>query len=61
MTLDELIDEYELSFMENDWNSLSPKERIALYLSAKEFQRAKMQRTSLNPNDQELPKDIYDD
>ena len=61
MTLDELIDDYEFSLMENDWKSLTSKERIALYLSAKEFQRAKMQRTSLNPNDQELPKDIYDD
>ena len=60
MTLDELIIEYEIEKMQLDWDGLTPRERLALYLNAKEFFKAKMQRTSINPNDSKLPDDIYD-
>ena len=61
MTLDELIGDYEADKLQIDWDTLAPKERLALYLNAKEFFKAKMQRTSINPNDSKLPNDIYHD
>ena len=60
MTLDEFIESIE-SMLEEDIQLLTPKDRIAAWLNAKEFQKAKMQRTSINPNDSKLPDDIYHD
>ena len=61
MSLDDLIEDYEGGNLEEDWKSLTPKDRLSLYLNAKEFFKAKMQRTSINPNDSKLPDDIYND
>ena len=60
MTLDEFIESIE-GMLEEDIQLLTPKERIAAWLNAKEFQKPKMQRTSINPNDSRLPDDIYND
>ena len=60
MTLDEFIKTIE-DMLEEDIKLLTPKDRIAAWLNAKEFQKAKMQRTSINPNDSKLPDDIYHD
>ena len=60
MTLDEFIESIE-SMLEEDIQLLTPKDRIAAWLNAKEFQKAKLQRTSINPNDSKLPDDIYHD
>ena len=61
MTLEEAIELYENDYLETDLQTMQPKDRLSWYTNAKEFQRAKMQRTSINPNDQKLPDDIYTD
>jgi len=52
--LDELI-EYMERDLESVFDTLSPKDKIAMYLNAKEFQKPKRQRTSIDPNDSQLP------
>jgi hypothetical protein len=60
MTLEELREKYIDEKLEADWDSLMPKERIALYLGQmEEYFTPKRQRTSINQNDNELPGDIY--
>ena len=60
MTLEELRKDYIENTLEEDWKSLSPKERVALFLGQmEEFFEPKRQRTSINQNDNELPQDIY--
>jgi len=56
--LDEFIDYMEKD-LESYFDALLPKDKIAMYLNAKEYQRPKRQRTSIDPNDSELPEDIY--
>jgi hypothetical protein len=56
--LDEFI-EYMERDLESIFDTLSPKDKIAMYLNAKEFQKPKRQRTSIDPNDSQLPEDIY--
>jgi len=56
--LDEFI-EYMERDLESVFDTLSPKDKIAMYLNAKEFQKPKRQRTSIDPNDSQLPEDIY--
>jgi len=52
-------DPESLYLLEQSFLKCSPKDRIALYLNAKEYQEPKRQRTSINENDNELPDDIY--
>ena len=54
----ELIDDYEAAKFKEDWDALSPKERVGLFLGqALEYKIPKRQRTSINQNDNELPDD----
>jgi hypothetical protein len=47
--------------MEEDIRALTPKDRIFLYFSqVLEYFEPKRQRTSIDQNDNKLPKDIYD-
>ena len=60
MTLEELRQDYIDNQMLDDWQALSPKERIALYLGQmEEYFTPKRQRTSINQNDKDLPDDIF--
>jgi len=62
MNLEELRNQYIDEKLQNDWDSLSPKERIALFLGQmEEYFTPKRQRTSINQNDQELPNDFYNE
>ena len=49
MTLEEFIKELEDNHIQEDIESLSPKDRISIWLSAKEFQRAKLMRGNAVP------------
>ena len=49
MNVEEFIREIEDNHLEHDLNTLSAKDRIAVYLNAKEFLQAKMQRSSAAP------------
>ena len=60
MNLEELRQDYIDNKLQEDWNILAPKERIALYLGQmEEYFTPKRQRTSIDPNDNQLPDDIY--
>jgi hypothetical protein len=48
-----------LPILEESFMKCSPKDRVMLYLNAKEYQEPKRQRSSINSNDNELPDDIY--
>ena len=62
MNLEELRQDYIDNKLQEDWDSLAPKERIALYLGQmEEYFTPKRQRTSIDPNDNQLPNDIYTD
>jgi hypothetical protein len=68
MTLEELRNSYfdeteEGPNIFDDWESLSPKDRIAFSIgnAFEEFFMPKRQRTSVNLNKSELPLDIYPD
>lgn len=58
MTLEELIEEIEVKHLKNDLESLSPKDRIGVYINVKEYQRAKLMRANFVPEEDELEKDI---
>jgi hypothetical protein len=51
--------ELPLPLLEDSFLKCSAKDKIMLYLNAKEYQEPKRQRTSINENDNELPDDIY--
>ena len=60
MNVDSFITTIEDIYLEEDLKSLSPKDRISIYLSAKEFTRAKLQRGNAVPADQsEEERNIY--
>ena len=61
MKLEEALQLYEDEYLEADILALSPKDRLYWYTNAKEFQKPKRQRTSIDPNDNQLPDDIYPD
>jgi hypothetical protein len=62
MTLEELRQDYIDNRLKDDWDMLSPKERIGLFLGQmEEYFTPKRQRTSINQNDGELPDDFYHD
>jgi hypothetical protein len=48
-----------LPMLEASFMKCSPKDRVLLYLSAKEYKKPKMQRTSILDDDSTLPDDIY--
>ena len=54
--------EYLENVLEQDLKTLSPRDRVTLYFGqVLEYFIPKRQRTSINQNDNELPKDIYND
>lgn len=58
MTLEELIEEIEVKHLQADLESLSPKDRIQVYINVKEYQRAKLMRANFVPEEDEHEKDI---
>ena len=59
MTLDE-AKEYLEETLKEDIQLLSPRDRVTLYFNMMEFFTPKRQRTSIDPNIQNIPDDIYD-
>ena len=60
MTLEQFIFVLEEDYIQEDLDSLSPKDRITIWLSAKEFQRAKLMRGNAVPIDEnEEDRNIY--
>ena len=58
MTVDEFIQRIEDDYLEKALDELIAKEVIMVYLSAKEFQRAKLTRSNYIPEDEEDEKSI---
>lgn len=50
MTIDEAVDLLEFEYVEEDIRKLQPKDRLAFWANLKEFQRAKLQRATHEPN-----------
>ena len=49
----------ETTFLQSDIEKLQPKDRLAFYLNLMEYFVPKRQRSSINENENELPKDLY--
>lgn len=49
MDVQEFIDKIEDDYLEADLESLTAKDRISVYLNAKEFMQAKLQRATAAP------------
>lgn len=49
MNIEQAIELLESDYVENDIAKLQPKDRLAFWASIKEFQRAKIQRSTFEP------------
>ncbi len=58
MTVDEFIQAIEENYLEKALKELSAEKIIVVYLSAKEYQRAKLTRSNYIPEDEEDEKSI---